>query len=139
MPFTPFDIYKSFANRRQEKMASGLEKYRAKAALAGIQSEREFRALEDPREQAELRQSLAGRGLSKSSIATQNTARLTDIQARRNAALAMQHESARRGLSLIRKRRKFARRMFPIDLYQQWVQGASEVAGAASQAGAGGE
>ena len=111
--------------RRQDKNASAYEKARAKAALADIEREQGFRKLEDPREQAMLRQSMFGRGLGKSSIATQEGARLTDIQARRNAALASQRELARSGLSLIRKQRKFARRI-------QWLPVLAQATGGAA-------
>lgn len=128
------NIFSSLAQRRQEKMASALEKQRAQAALGSVISEQGFRTLEDPREQAQLRQSLYARGMGKSSIATQDTARLSDIQGRRNAALASQRGLAESGLSLIRKQRKFARRMFPLKMYAQMSQGFEGMAQAAGWA-----
>ena len=120
-----------FASRRQAKMVSSLDKARAKAAIESTRSEQDFRTLEDPREQAQLRQSMYGRGMGKSSIATQEGARLTDIQARRNAALASQRGLQESGLSLIRKQRKYARRMFPLQVYNQVLGQAAEVGGMA--------
>ena len=114
-----------FLDRRQQKMASALEKQRAHAALASVVREQGFRELEDPREQAQLRQSLYARGMGKSSIAAQDTARLTDIQARRQAALASQRGLAESGLSLIRRQRKFARRTFPLQMAASLAAGGS--------------
>ena len=125
------DLFKMFADRRQAKMASGYEKARAQAALDQTNSEIGFRGLEDPREQAQMRQELAARGLGKSSISDQNRARLTDIQARRMAALGRQKAIEEHGLSLIRKRRKYARRIFPLQLLSQSIEAGKEIASAA--------
>lgn len=122
----------SLLGRRQDKMSSSFDKWRAQAALENADSEIGFRQLEDPREQSLLKQSMFGRGLGKSTINDQAKARLTDIQARRMAALSRQREEARRGLSLIRKRRKFSRRMFPFNMFQTIVGGIEETAGLAS-------
>ena len=124
---------------RQQKMQMALEKDRAEAALASTRSEQEFRSLEDPREQAQLRQSMYGRGMGKSSIATQEGARLTDMQARRNAALASQRGLQESGLSLIRKQRKYARRLLPLQIaapFGEALKGAGQMAAGGGVPGA---
>ena len=121
------DLFKMFSDRRQAKMASGYEKARAQAALDQTNDEIGFRGLEDPREQAQMRQELAARGLGRSSIADQNRARLTDIQARRMAALNRQKGIEEHGLSLIKRRRKHARRIFPLQLLSQAVEAGKEI------------
>ena len=124
---------------RLRRQQYGLEKARAHAALEGTQSDIAFRGTEDPREQAALRQSLAGRGLGKSSIAQQDTARLSDMQARRMAALQSQQGIQERGLSLIRRTRKYQRRMMPFDIFGLVSQQAEQVGSVmAGMPGAGG-
>ena len=127
-----FDLYSMFnpTQRRLDRKGYSAEKARAQAALDEIESEQGFRQLEDPREQKELKQSLFGRGLGKSSIATQNTARLSDIQARRRASLGRQRDLALRGLDLIRYRRKAARRLLPLQIYGMVENKFGEAAGA---------
>lgn len=126
---------------RQRKMAMALEKQRAQAALDSVEREQGFRALEDPREQAQLRQSMFARGLGKSSVATQEGSRLTDIQARRNAALASQRDLAASGLTLIRRQRRYARRQLPFEIANPFVaqakQAASMIGGAGGMPAAG--
>lgn len=129
-------LFKMFSKtgRNLRKKESAMERARAKAQLADIESEIGFRELEDPREQAQMRQSLFARGMGKSSIATQNQARLGDIQARRRAVLARQKDLAHRGLSLIRLRARAARRFMPFDTLDTLTQMAG---GAASMYGMG--
>ena len=117
---TPFFSRFTKTGRRLKRQTSAMEKAQQKAQLADIESEIGFRELEDPREQAQLRQSLFGRGMGKSSIATQNQARLTDIQARRRAVLARQKDLAHRGLSLIKLRARAAKRNYTGDLAEMW-------------------
>ena len=109
------DLYNQFnpARRRYQHQEFSNEQARAQAALNATRSEIGFRQLEDPREQAQLRQDLAARGLGNSSISAQNTARQQDIQARRMAALRSQEDLGNRGLSLLHKQRRLNRR-------QQW-------------------
>lgn len=97
------------AGKRYKKAAYKLEKMRARAAIADIRGAIEFRGTEDPREQANLRQGAFARGLGKSTIEQQDRARLTDIQARRMAALRRGEDIAVKGLALIKKRRKAQR------------------------------
>lgn len=135
-----FDLYNQFnpARRRYQKAEYGLEKARAHAALDQTNREIGFRQLEDPREQAEMRQSLAARGLGKSSIADQNKGRLTDMQARRMAALGDQRNLQERGLSLIRKQRRLNRRQQWFDIAGMFVKTGEQAGQAAMGAGGGG-
>src|SRR5262245_55025233 len=129
--------------RRLARRERSFQRAQAQAQLADVQSEIGFRQLEDPREQAQLRGSLFGRGLGKSSIATQNTARLTDIQARRMAALQRRQDLAARGIDLIKLRAKAARRLMPFDIIDDLTGAAASGAslglfgGAKAAAGAG--
>lgn len=113
--------------RKLKKMEHNYEKARQYAALAGIKDEQRFRKEEDPRERALLKQSLFGRGLGKSSIYDQDMARLTKAQARQRAALKRQKGIVYGGLSLIRQRRKYERRMLPMQIWGD-IQGAASSA-----------
>ena len=110
------------AAMKLQKRQSSLERAQAAANLMDLDSEIEFRQTEDPREQSLLKQSMFGRGLGKSTINDQARARLTDIQARRMAALQRNREISRQGLSLIRKMRKYRRRMIPLDILGMGAQ-----------------
>jgi hypothetical protein len=78
--------------------------------LINIQDTQAHRAVEDPREQAHLNQSMWGRGLGKSTIATQDMERLKGIQGRRNAALERQALIAAKEISLYKKYWRHKRR-----------------------------
>lgn len=125
--------------RKLEREERKLESLRAHAALAGIREERAFRETEDPREQAMLRASMFGRGLGKSTIAEQEAGRLTGIQARRRAVLARQEEMALQGISILRKRRKAAKRQVYPQLGMAFLADVSSAAEQAAKAGAGGD
>lgn len=73
---------------------------------AGIEGEQAFRLTEDPREQAFQKSSMFARGLGKSSINEQEGTRLTEMQGRRNAALARGHKLAVDGLALLKKKKR---------------------------------
>lgn len=135
-----FDLYNQYnpARRRYQKAEYSLEKARAQAALDQTNREIGFRQLEDPREQAEMRQSLAARGLGKSSIADQNKGRLTDMQARRMAALGDQRNLQERGLSLIRKQRRLNRRQQWFDIAGSFIKTGEQAGQMAMGGGAGG-
>lgn len=105
--------------RRLRKKQKSFDKAQRHAQIADIESELAFREKEDPREQAQLRQSMAGRGLGKSTINDQAQARLLDLQARRRAASERQRDLAHRGLSLIKLKAKAARRMLPVELLDE--------------------
>ena len=125
------------AKLRLDRRRERLEKAQLAESYRGAQSDREFRQLEDPREQAELKQSLFGRGLGKSSIAQRDTARLSDIQSRRMAALQAREEISRKGLSLFRKQRKFNKRMIPLDILGMMISSGNQAtSGGAERASA---
>lgn len=109
--------------RKYNKAAYRYEKARGQAALNQVNRAIESREQENPREQAMLKQSMFARGLGKSTIAAQDTARLTANQARAMAALQEQRGLAERGLSLIRKRRKLGRRMAPFEMLDAAASG----------------
>lgn len=116
-----FELFKQFSGtgRRMRRDQAAMEKAQANAQIAGIQDEMNFQSQEMPREQAQLRQSMFGRGLGNSTIATQGMTRLTGIQARRQAALSRQMDLANRGLSLIKLKARAARRFMPFTLLQE--------------------
>lgn len=115
-----FNLVKRFSKtgRKLERKNRSFEKAQLKSRLADVESDIEFRAKEDPREQAQLKQGMFARGLGKSTINAQGNARLQDLQARRRAALERQRDMAHRGLSLIKLRAKAARRMLPFDILE---------------------
>lgn len=96
------------------------EKRVARAQISAIKNQQEFRKTEDVREQAGLKQGMFGRGLGKSSIFEQDKDRLTNIQKYRNEALAKQLVIAERGLSLIKKRWRYGKRV-------QWAQSVDDL------------
>ena len=104
--------------RNLRRAQASYQKNQIRARIADIESQIGFRTLEDPRERAQLNQSMFGRGLGKSTIATQNQARLADIQARRIAVLQRQKALGEQGLSLIRKQARAQRRFSYIDTTQ---------------------
>lgn len=113
------------AGRKYRKKAYKYEKARAHAAIDDITRAIEERGTEDPREQAALTQGMFARGLGKSTIATQDLARLSASQARRLAALRQQKDLAVRGLKLIKLRRKAERQAFIPGLLDLGASGAS--------------
>ena len=121
----------SKSGRNLKKREFQLERDRAKAALADIRAEQAFRLEEDPREQAAMTQSMFARGMGKSSIREQDTARITGMQARRNAALFRAEGIAAQGLSLIRRRRKYGQRT-------AWAQSLDDILALAGATGFGG-
>ncbi len=106
----------SHTGRKLARKEKSFQKAQQHAQIADIESEMAFRQTEDPRERVALKQSMFGRGLGKSTIATQGATRLGDMQARRRAALERQKDLAHRGLSLIKLRARAARRFLPYDI-----------------------
>lgn len=86
-----------------------LENAQADRAINDIQRQQDTRLTEDPREQASLKQGLWGRGLGKSTIAEQDTQRLTDQQARRNASLSEAHQVAQYHKEYLKFKQKYDR------------------------------
>lgn len=126
----------SSTGRRLARKERGYQKAQAHAQIADIESQLAARAQEDPREQSMLKQSMFGRGLGKSTIATQNMKRLTENQARSRAALQRNLDLAHRGLSLIKLRARAARRFLPYDILDE--VGSTAAQGAELAAGMGG-
>lgn len=85
------------------------EKKQANRAIADIQAQLAFREREDPREQAHLKQGLWGRGLGKSSIAQQDTDRLTFMQDQRRASINRAFDLARQYKRMIKKKHRYER------------------------------
>lgn len=106
--------------RKYKKLQDRHEKARAQAALEDVQAQEEEMREEHPREQALMRQSLAARRFGKSrdpmDIGNQQIGRLTRAQARQAAALGRSKADAQRGLSLIKQRRKYEKRMMPLNI-----------------------
>lgn len=116
--------------KRLKRLEAERESLAAHGALRGIEEEQAFRETEDPREQAALRASMFARGLGKSTIASQEQARLTAIQQRRRAHLARQQEIAQKGIHILRARRKMAKRMVLPQFFAALQADAAAIAGA---------
>lgn len=104
-----FQTIGDIADTGFKKAKSRLERARANQAIADITSQQELRKTEDPREQAYNKQTLFARGLGKSTIADQDTSRLTGQQAARNAALARALHVAVRYKQYLKKARRHER------------------------------
>lgn len=111
--------------KRYRKAKFKLERAQANKAIADIQSQQELRKVEDPREQAHMKQTLFGRGLGKSTIAEQDTSRLTGQQAARNAALDRAMHAAVRYKQYIKKRQRYERKA----VYAQMLDSLVSLAG----------
>lgn len=116
------NLYQQFnpTARRYKRDQDALEKYRANAALENVLRQEEQAGEDQPYEQAQLRQGLAARRFGKSKdpmdIGNQAIGRLTRSQARQMAAIKSAKGEAYRGLSLIRQKRKYEKRMMPFQL-----------------------
>lgn len=73
---------------KARKSKNKLLRAQANARIQAAERARAFREQEDPREQAHNKQTLFARGMGKSTIAEQDTARLSMIQSHRNAGIA---------------------------------------------------
>ena len=82
----------------------------ADARINSLNRSIDFRHTEDPREQAHNKQSLFGRGLGLSTIAQQDTGRLTQIQNNRNAALLEQYNLALQYRKYLSAQKEYERR-----------------------------
>ena len=82
----------------------------ADARINSLNRSLDFRHTEDPREQAHNKQSLFGRGLGLSTIAQQDTGRLTQIQNNRNAALLEQYNLALQYRKYLSAQKEYERR-----------------------------
>ena len=73
--------------KKYQRSIKHLEKQRAEMMVNNANRAIGFRETEDPRERAHLKQSMFARGLGKSTISDQDTARLEVIQRHRNERL----------------------------------------------------
>lgn len=114
-----FSRYSS-TGRKYKRAQDAAEKARAQAALADVQAQEQQMLEDQPYEQAMTRQGFAARRFGKSSdpmdIANQGMRRLTNSQARQLAAVRRNKGLAHRGLSLIKQRRKYEKRMMPWEI-----------------------
>lgn len=110
----------STSGRRLRRKEYTQAKRMAQANIDSVKEAIAFREMEDPREQAQQRQGMFARGLGKSSIADQDKARLDMIQRHRRDQLDRGLIIAEKGLSLIRKRWTYSKRM-------QWAQSVDDL------------
>lgn len=103
-----FQTIGDLANPKLKKRQWQYQKAQATKAIADVVRAREFRKLEDPREQAHLKQRAFARGLGKSSIEQQDRGRLTLMQDQRNKSLAEAEDVARKYYRYLRKAKKHA-------------------------------
>lgn len=118
--FTNVTTRLSKSGRNLRKKEYQQAKRQAYANIESVKEAQAFRAIEDPREQAHLKQGMWARGLGKSSINDENKTRLDLIQKNRNASLARGLEIAEKGLSLIKKRWTYRQRT-------QWAQSVDDL------------
>jgi hypothetical protein len=95
---------------RYRKAKFKLERAQANKAIQDIESQQRLRAVEDPREQAHMKQSMFARGLGKSTISDQDTSRLTGQQKARNEALTRSLHVATRYKQYLKKRQRYERK-----------------------------
>lgn len=116
---------------RYKRHIRSLETKRANNMITDIQAQQDFRAKEDPREQAQLNQSMWGRGLGKSTISTQDMDRLTMIQGQRNEKLARAMDYAREYKRMIRRKHRWQK----VSQYYEMLDGIIGAAGGVSATG----
>lgn len=111
-------LYSLFGTRprRNRREAMRMQKARAKYGVEDLQAALETHKEETERERAFLKQSLFGRGMGKSSIATQEMSRQERLALRREAAMRRQLALAERGLALVRSRAKHEKRMEQMEM-----------------------
>lgn len=107
-----------------------LQNAQAQKQIDDVQRAIDTRATEDPREQASLKQGLWGRGLGKSTISDQDTARLTSQQATRNQSLAQ-------GLDIAYKNKQYLKSKARYDRTSQYIGILDSVISLAAGAGGG--
>jgi hypothetical protein len=110
----------SVSGRRLRRKEYAQTKRIAQANIDSVKEAIAFREQEDPREQAALNQGMFARGLGKSSIADQDKGRLDMIQRHRRDSLNRGLQIAEKGLSLIKKRWTYSKRM-------QWAQSVDDL------------
>ena len=133
--FTNVGTRVSTSGRRLRRKEYTQAKRIAQNNIDSVKEAIAFRELEDPREQAMLKQGMFSRGLGKSSIADQDKGRLDMIQRHRKDSLNRGLIIAEKGLSLIRKRMTYSKRMKwaqSVDDLLSLVGGVATVYGAAT-------
>ena len=118
--FTNVSTRLSKSGRNLRKKEYEQSKFIARSNIASVKEAIAFRELEDPREQAQQRQGMFARGLGKSSIADQDKTRLDMIQKHRRDSLNRGLHIAEKGLSLIKKRMTYSKRI-------QWAQSVDDL------------
>lgn len=111
-------LSKSGRNLRKKEYAQA--KRQAQANIDSVKEAIAFREQEDPREQSQQMHGLFARGLGKSSIAEQDKSRLDMIQRHRRDQLNRGLIIAEKGLSLIKKRWTYSKRI-------QWAQSVDDL------------
>src|SRR6185295_7244551 len=96
--------------------------------IYNVAAQQQFREQEDPREQAQLNQSMFGRGLGKSTIADQDKDRLNMIQTQRNEKLRQAMDYAQEYKRMIRRKHRWQK----VSQYYEAIDG---ILGVASGAG----
>lgn len=114
---------------RYKKHIRSLETKRANQMVYNVAAQQDFREKEDPREQAQLKQSAWGRGLGKSTIADQDKERLDMIQGQRNEKLRQAMDYAQEYKRMIKRKHRWQK----VSQYYEAIDGILGVA-----AGAGG-
>jgi multidrug efflux pump subunit AcrA (membrane-fusion protein) len=125
-----FQSIGDISNKGYQKSRRRLERAQINARIADIAGQQALRKAEDPREQAQLNQSLWGRGLGKSSIAEQDKGRLSMYQANRNASLDRAMHVAVRTKQYVKKKHKHER-------VSMWLGIIDGIVGLAAGAGGG--
>jgi hypothetical protein len=118
--FTNVSTRLSKSGRSLRKKEYEQSKYIARANIDSIKEAQAFRDIEDPREQAAMKQGMFARGLGKSSIADQDKTRLDLMHKQRRDQLNRGLHIAEKGLSLIKKRMTYSKRI-------QWAQSVDDL------------
>lgn len=118
--FTNVSTRLSKSGRNLRKKEYEQSKRIARANIESVKEAIAFRDIEDPREQSQQKHGLFARGLGKSSIADQDKQRLDLIQKNRRSQLNRGLEIAEKGLSLIKKRMTYSKRI-------QWAQSVDDL------------
>jgi hypothetical protein len=119
---------------RYKKHIRSLETKRANQMIYNVSAQQEFRQQEDPREQAQLNQSMWGRGLGKSTIADQDKSRLDMIQRQRNEKLSQAMDYAQEYKRMIKRKHRWQK----VSQYYEAIDGILGVAAGAGGSSSGG-
>jgi hypothetical protein len=109
-------MFGAIYGRKLASMQRGIARGQIRHAKEAVEGQLNFRAQEDPREQAALTQGMWGRGLGKSTIADQDRSRLTMVQDNRNQALRNSLETLEAKRHLLEKSAQINRAKFWSDI-----------------------